>query len=39
MPERIEADTAKPRRRIITEETSDIAVSSFVKSDRNEDRQ
>ena len=39
MPERIEADTSKPRRRFITEETGDISVSGFVKSDGNKDRQ
>jgi hypothetical protein len=39
MPERVEADTSKSRRRIITEEPGDISVSSFVKSDRDKDWQ
>ncbi len=37
MPKWIEADSTKPRRRIITEKTGDISVSSFVKSDGDKD--
>ena len=39
MPERIEADTPESRRRIITEEASNISVRNFVKSNSDKNRQ
>jgi hypothetical protein len=35
MPEGVEADTSKSRRRIITEEASDISMSRFMKGNGN----
>jgi len=38
MSERIEADTSKSRCRFITEKTSNVSVSCFVKSNGDKDR-
>ena len=36
--ERIEADTAEPRRRFITTRAGDVSVSRFMKCDGDKDR-